>query len=415
MEKGGRKTSSTTSLLKFPKSPSNNNPKSPKPISPQSPKPPKSPKLLHRKGSSGSIRKRSESPTSPAAVVSFLSPNGSQSPTNNSKPSFRFGKSFSLSVNTSIPSTAPKSPSKLGKFNLKSSKSSSPCRKALPIVPSELAERLRESSSRSAKYEEERVQYYYDENNCSIIKPFFNRLPKPILIDVRNLSLYQDHHIRDSFNVNLPTLLIKRYRRGNMNNFSLDSFITTPEGRDKYLDTVNEDGGRYHHDIIIFDDTMDETDKVSPGWTLLNVLERAMLSYHSNSSTDSIDEINEAPRGRVYWLRGGFEAFRSWDQRGEFVVSGPEVEFLPDKESMECEVQEGQEQQGANLVRRDSLFSVNTERNSLRRKKSVKQPDPNSEQNSQQQQKQQRLQRQLQLPETKQSEVQRGPPPSKRF
>ncbi|CAG8464887.1 17577_t:CDS:2 [Rhizophagus irregularis] len=303
-----RKSSSMT-LLKFQKSLSNNNnlhhQKSSSPKlspSPQSPKPPKSPKLLYRKGSSGSIRKRSET---------------------------------------------------------------------LPISPSELAERLRESCSNSAKFEDENFSCYYDENNGNIIKPY--RLPKPILIDVRNLSLYQNEHIRDSFNVNLPTLLIKRYRRGNMSNFSLDSFITTPECKDKYLDTINEDGGKYYHDIIIFDEMMDENDKISPSWTLLNVLERVMSSYYANNSNDSIDEINELPRGRVYWLKGGFEAFRSWDQRGEFIVN--DIGSMSDEKNDDSTLMEyeGQEQ-GSNLVRRDSLFSVNTERSSLRRKKSVKQP-----------------------------------------
>ncbi|RIA80554.1 hypothetical protein C1645_792274, partial [Glomus cerebriforme] len=415
----GRKSSPMT-LLKFPKSQSNNNnSKSPKPSSPKSiphsPKPPKSPKLLHRKGSSGSIRKRSESPTSPAAATvaaaaTFLSPNSSQTSTNISKPTFRFGKSSSI-ITSNPSSTIPKTQSKLGKFNLKSQKSSPSCRKALPIIPSELAERLRESSSRSAKFEEERIQYYYDENDGSIIKPFLN---KPILIDVRNLSLYQDDHIRDSFNVNLPTLLIKRYRRGNMSNFSLDSFITTTEGREKYLDIINDDGGKYHHDIIIYDETMDESDKVSPSWTLLSVLERVMLSYHSNSSNDSIDEINEMPRGRVYWLKGGFEAFRSWDQRGEFIIKGPDSGSFSDKEKNDDGFMDYQEQEGTNLVRRDSLFSVNTERSSLRRKKSVKQPCPSLEINSQlqlqQQQKQSPPQLQLQPPipsETKHIEISR--------
>ncbi|CAG8561898.1 4100_t:CDS:2, partial [Scutellospora calospora] len=200
----------------------------------------------------------------------------------------------------------------LGKFNIRHPKSSSTnCRKALPISPAELAERLRDPSSHE--------------------------------------------HIRESFNVNLPTLLIKRYRRGNMSNFSLVSFITTPEGRDRYLDKVQDDASKFNNDIIIFDETMDENDKVSPGWTLLGVLER-----------------------RVYWLRGGFEAFRSWDQPGEFLVTGPDVGAFSDNNDpnynsslMDLE------------VRRDSLFSVNTERNSLRRKLSDRQQDSQIEENIQ--------------------------------
>ncbi|CAG8706009.1 8673_t:CDS:2, partial [Acaulospora morrowiae] len=183
-----------------------------------------------------------------------------------------------------------------------------------------------------------------------------------------------------SFNVNLPTLLIKRYRRGTMSKFSLDSFITTPEGRDRYLDRVHDDGGKYQHDIIVFDETMDETDKVSSGWTLLSVLERAMLSFHHTPSSENIDENCDIHRGRVYWLKGGFEAFRSWDKCKEFLVSGLEVGETCDHDessegtTMDLEIQ-GQGAPG--LVRRDSLFSVNTERNSLRRKRSDKQSDEN--------------------------------------
>ncbi|CAG8457953.1 8827_t:CDS:2 [Funneliformis mosseae] len=363
----GRKTSTTTSFLKFQKSnnPKSHKPTSPKAASPQSPKSPKSPKFLHRKGSYDFNRKNSEGLISPTS--NFLSINVAQSPTNNSKSTGFFGKSFSLSISTSNQSTAPKSPSKL-KFNLKSQKSLSPCRKASPMVPSELAERMREFSSYSTKVDDS----------------FLQRLPKPILIDVRNLALYQDDHIRESFNVNLPTLLIKRYRRGNMSNFSLESFITTPESRDRYLDIVNEDGDQYCHDVIIFDETMDEIDKSSPGWTLLSVLER---SYNSPPSDNVEENYETSSRGRVYWLKGGFEAFKSWDQKNEFIVTGLEFGPSSDKGSVDGTVEyEGQEQQQqhSSLVRRDSLFSVNTERNSLKRKKSGKQSEFKSEKNMQQ-------------------------------
>ncbi|CAG8815184.1 20545_t:CDS:1, partial [Dentiscutata erythropus] len=304
------------------------------------------------KGSSGSIRKRSESPTNSTANATFIVSNASQpSPTTTKPSSFLFGKSpFSLSINS--PSQSSKPPSRLGKFNIRHPKSSTTCRKALPITPPELAERLRDSSSRNSKIDDECSQYFDDYN-----KSF--KSSNPILIDVRNLCLYQDQHIRDSFNVNLPTLLIKRYRRGNMNNFSLVSFITTPEGRDKYIDKVQDDTSNFNNDVIIFDGTMDENDKVSPGWTLLGVLERAMLNHHYNSSSENIDQNNDTPKGRVYWLRGGFEAFRAWDQQGEFLVTRPDVDAFSDNDNPSLMDLEGQDQpkSGAGLVRRDSLFS----------------------------------------------------------
>ncbi|KAI8349657.1 hypothetical protein BD560DRAFT_376592 [Blakeslea trispora] len=55
-----------------------------------------------------------------------------------------------------------------------------------------------------------------------------------VLIDVRNLIDYQRTRIRHSINVNLPSLLIKRYQRGTIANFNLENFITTSEGRAIY-------------------------------------------------------------------------------------------------------------------------------------------------------------------------------------
>ncbi|CAG8467694.1 10223_t:CDS:2 [Diversispora eburnea] len=240
------------------------------------------------------------SPVSPDLFSELPSPRAPQSPTKRFvlKPITALTAAFQRTSITGRSSGSirkrAESPTRI--FNLKPPKSTSSCKKALPITPAELSERLHE-------------------------------------------------HICESFNVNLPTLLIKRYHRGNMSNFSLDSFITTPESRDQYLDRIQEDGGKYYHDIIIFDDAMNETDKVSPGWTLL---------------------IQN--RGRVYWLKGGFEAFRSWDQKREFIITGLEVGSVFSNN----ENGNGNENESDGLVRRDSLFSVNTERSSLRRKRSDK-------------------------------------------
>ncbi|CAG8537083.1 6233_t:CDS:2 [Ambispora leptoticha] len=397
---GRNKSATTLKVPKSPQSPKGNHSSSPlssfgKIISPGSPtnksspqlsKPPKSPRILHRKGSGSSLKKSGlDSPTR-SVTDSILAPikdinnnsstaaqqqnsggNGNVTSGSNSK-SFFFQKSpFNLSINTSQTS-APKSPSKLSKFNLRTQKSAhgSSCRKAMPISPLELGEKLPHKIS-----------------------------PKPILIDVRNLALYQDAHIRDSFNVNLPTLLIKRYRRGNVSNFSLDNFITTPEGRDKYLDIIQEDGGKNAHDVIVFDETMDESDKDSPGWTLLSVLERAMLTSLDSTSSENVNESCELLKGRVYWLKGGFEAFKNWDKEKIFVTDGLELESWPlasCSSSIKTQDQNscsnipthnnntenassfndyeifGNGEGAPNLVRRDSLFSVNTERSSLRRK-----------------------------------------------
>ncbi|KAI9254305.1 hypothetical protein BY458DRAFT_549717 [Sporodiniella umbellata] len=109
------------------------------------------------------------------------------------------------------------------------------------------------------------------------------------LIDVRNLMDYQKRRIRYSLNVNLPSLLIKRYQRGTVSNFNLENFITTPEGRDLYLTSQL---AKVRKVWVVYDEEMSEGDQSSQAWTLLKVLER----FHKN-------------QGQVYYLSGGFQAF----------------------------------------------------------------------------------------------------------
>ncbi|KAI9486434.1 MAG: hypothetical protein EXX96DRAFT_646249 [Benjaminiella poitrasii] len=145
-----------------------------------------------------------------------------------------------------------------------------------------------------------------------------------MLIDVRNLIDYQNRRIRDSINVNLPSLLIKRYQRGTVSNFNLENFITTAEGREIYQLRKQEDvqpSQTSLHDYpfstileqkaleavelkkkknetskmwVVYDQHMSEDDPTSPAWTLLSVLERVL------STT----------KNRVRYLQGGIEAFQ---------------------------------------------------------------------------------------------------------
>ncbi|KAI8092173.1 uncharacterized protein B0P05DRAFT_525097 [Gilbertella persicaria] len=144
-----------------------------------------------------------------------------------------------------------------------------------------------------------------------------------ILIDVRNLIDYQKRRIRHSLNVNLPSLLIKRYQRGTIANFNLENFITTAEGREIYaakhtrpsqpttplMGTIleqkaaeaeiknNNSNKKRKVAWVIYDEDMTEGDQTSQAWTILNVLKRFVGG----------DKTKE---GRVYYLVGGFHAFQ---------------------------------------------------------------------------------------------------------
>lgn len=151
---------------------------------------------------------------------------------------------------------------------------------------------------------------------------------RPLLIDIRALPEYQKLRIRGSLNVNLPTLLIKRYRRGTISNFNLESFITTPNGRQRYLKRLSAcskeiDSIREEDDfIVVFDDCMDEEDKTSHAWTLVGVLEKAILE-------NTVSGAGE--RARVLWLKGGYEAFEKYDHSKQHLVSGQQEDEEFDK------------------------------------------------------------------------------------
>lgn len=139
-----------------------------------------------------------------------------------------------------------------------------------------------------------------------------------ILIDVRNLMEYQKKRICNSLNVNLPSLLIKRYQRGTVSNFNLENFITTVEGRELYAATLHPPsnttataGSIFEQKAaeaemkkkqkskiwVVYDEEMSTEEPTSQAWTLLNVLDRC---------------IGSVGGGKMYYLNGGFKAFQQY-------------------------------------------------------------------------------------------------------
>lgn len=75
-----------------------------------------------------------------------------------------------------------------------------------------------------------------------------------------------------SSNVSFPTLLIKRFHKGNYSNFALSSFVTTELGKN----LLRENDSNFS-DTIVVDDRVEtrDPDSVTPGTVLLSVLERS--------------------------------------------------------------------------------------------------------------------------------------------
>ncbi|KAI1302687.1 hypothetical protein EDD11_005583 [Mortierella claussenii] len=143
--------------------------------------------------------------------------------------------------------------------------------------------------------------------------------PRPLVLDLRPNPDFDPISIVHSININLPTLLMRRYRRGGaVTSFALESFITMPSDKDLYhliqddwRQNQDQCGSEVAHDVVVLDQDMKAGNEEfgrspSPAWTLVHVLERG-----GGNCGGPI---------RLWYLDGGFEAFQAWDQAEKFLI-----------------------------------------------------------------------------------------------
>ncbi|ORY99477.1 hypothetical protein BCR42DRAFT_430262 [Absidia repens] len=204
------------------------------------------------------------------------------------------------------------------------------------------------SSSSIHQQQEDTTEYHHSPLDSATLYKMLEEMKQRqtnnniMLIDVRHLVDYQRQRICGSLNVNLPSLLIKRYQRGAVSNFHLENFITTAEGREHYLaqrqastnSTTSSSTSTLSSELIgsslssspsslssspltptsssaendysnkgiiwvVYDADMNEQYKSTQAWTLLNVLCKAAI--------DTEDQ--------VHYLAGGFHAFITDDSQ----------------------------------------------------------------------------------------------------
>jgi rhodanese-related sulfurtransferase len=132
---------------------------------------------------------------------------------------------------------------------------------------------------------------------------------EPLLIDMRPLENYEKLRIRPSINVNLPSLLLKRYRRGVVSNFNLESFITTPEGVDTFRKWMKKFSVQDIQALpsaarlIVYDDHMDKEQDQEAVWTLIGVIAKNLQNP-----------------GHVLYIKNGFYAFQKWDFTNKYMA-----------------------------------------------------------------------------------------------
>ncbi|KAF9179678.1 hypothetical protein BGZ51_004011 [Haplosporangium sp. Z 767] len=157
----------------------------------------------------------------------------------------------------------------------------------------------------------------------TIVSAGSRRRPTPLILDLRPNPDFCPISIRNSININLPTLLMKRYRRNNasgtVSNFAIESFITMPGDLEVYhriLDSWRATAvGENEFDVIVLDHDMKPGEEAygrsaTAAWTLLHVLERG----GGNGCFGGVSPI------RLWYLEGGFEAFQACYPGDEFLV-----------------------------------------------------------------------------------------------
>jgi len=143
--------------------------------------------------------------------------------------------------------------------------------------------------------------------------------PRPLILDLRSNPDFDPVSIVHSININLPTLLMRRYRKGGaVSAFALESFITMPSDKDVFhviqdgwRQDLAQDGTEVTHDVIVLDQDMKAGKEEygrspSPAWTLASVLERG--------------GGNLGGQIRLWYLEGGFEAFQAWDLNEKYLL-----------------------------------------------------------------------------------------------
>ncbi|CAH7682598.1 expressed protein [Phakopsora pachyrhizi] len=143
-----------------------------------------------------------------------------------------------------------------------------------------------------------------------------------LVIDLRSLDAYlgPTGRLQGSINVNFPTLIIKRFRKGNQGNLQLNSFITTEAGKryyaklEKSYKADDSSSVLADLDICVIDDDLVEqslanrsSENDGTGKVLLDVLSRLFMEKNRKTG--------------LYYLSERFEEFATTFQASEWLVS----------------------------------------------------------------------------------------------
>ncbi|KAG6861829.1 hypothetical protein C0995_011711 [Termitomyces sp. Mi166 len=138
---------------------------------------------------------------------------------------------------------------------------------------------------------------------------------RPLLIDTRPPTSFVSFHVKDSVNVAIPSLILKRCRKPGGGFQSLDAlrqFITTDSSKQSWDKLMASTHAVWDGNVVIYDDEMDAKDKDNVGvtaWALIPVLSPLVTN------------------GSVDYLKGGISTAGHDLTFETLIISGGELNF----------------------------------------------------------------------------------------
>ncbi|KAJ3156648.1 hypothetical protein HDU86_003872 [Geranomyces michiganensis] len=194
-----------------------------------------------------------------------------------------------------------------------------------------------------------RAQQRVDENRMDVLDEAeeeenqnaspFSTDARILPVDLRYVADFARRRIVGSANVNLPMLMLKRFRRGAVSSFQISNFLTGAASKELFDEWLEGDGkSDVERVIVVYDDEMDENATDTEAWAMVTILAKELADdvytpsgRRSPPGSSSLRDTTPTaapiparrPLTRVAYLRGGFHAFEQTQGAGEFMEQEP--------------------------------------------------------------------------------------------
>ncbi|KAJ3397378.1 hypothetical protein HDU92_008369 [Lobulomyces angularis] len=140
-------------------------------------------------------------------------------------------------------------------------------------------------------------------------------------IDLRSISAFNILHIKNSLNINIMPLLIRRLREKVLQDFHLEKHLTSKDSRD----AIEHYREQYKSDLIkkvrvvVYDNEMPENTSDTEAWAFVEIIYSGILCNFLEGRLQENPLQRETKPVEVVYLKNGFSSFTSLPNSFEFL------------------------------------------------------------------------------------------------